>query len=82
VPARGTVQVWSAGQPVLLREPRTVDDSLVGRGAEPDTTRYSVALGSIDSVRVQDFDPGKALIVGTGVAIVAVLMWAQEFSSD
>ena len=82
VPAHGTVQVWSAGQPVLLREPRTIEDSLTGRGAEPDTTRYSFALGSIDSVRVQDFDMGKALIVGTGVGIAALLVWAQGFSSD
>lgn len=73
VPARGTIQVWSAGQPVLLREPRATDDSLVGRGAEPDTTRYSFALGSIDSARVHDFDMGKALIVGTGVGIAALL---------
>jgi hypothetical protein len=45
------------------------DDSLVGRGAEPDTTRRSVALASIDSVRVQTADMGKMLIAGTGVAI-------------
>lgn len=82
VPARGTIQVWSAGEPVLLREPRTVDDSLVGRGAEPDTTRRSVALASIDSVRVQDLDMGKVLIVGTGVAIAAALVWAQGLNFD
>lgn len=82
VPVRGTVQVWSAGQPVLLREPRTVDDSLVGRAAEPDTTRHSVALASIDSVRVQELDLGKVLIVGTGVAIAALLLWAQGLNFD
>jgi hypothetical protein len=82
VPARGTIQVWSAGEPVLLREARTVDDSLVGRAALPDTTRQSVALASIDSVRAQDFDMGKALIVGTGVGIALLLAAASSFGMD
>ncbi len=82
VPARGTIQVWSAGEPVLLREPRTVDDSLVGRGAELDTTRRSVALASIDSVRIQDLDLGKVLIVGAGVAIAVLLAVASGFEME
>lgn len=82
VPARGTIQVWSAGQPVLLREARMVDDSLVGRAALPDTTRRSVALASIDSVRAQDFDMGKALIVGTGVGIALLLAVASNFDME
>jgi hypothetical protein len=82
VPRRGTIQVWSEGKPVLVREPRTVGDSLVGREAQPDTTRRSFALAAIDSVRVQDLDMGKALIVGTGVAIAALLIWAQGLNGD
>jgi hypothetical protein len=82
VPARGTIQIWSAGEPVLLREAQTVDDSLVGRAALPDTTRRSGALASIDSVRAQDFDMGKALIVGTGVAIALLLAVASNFDME
>ena len=77
VPARGTVQVWSAGQATLLREPLMVGDSLVGRAPLPDTTRRAVALTTIDSLRTQTADAGKALIVGTGVAIVALLAYAS-----
>jgi hypothetical protein len=75
VPARGTVQVWSQGQEILLRDPRTVGDSLVGRAPDPDTTRYTVALSAIDSLRTQTIDMGKALIVGTGVTIAFVLLY-------
>jgi hypothetical protein len=77
VPDRGTVQVWSAGQEILLREPRTVGDSLVGHAPLPDTTLRTVALSTIDSVRTQTFDLSKTLIVGTGVSIALVLAWAQ-----
>jgi hypothetical protein len=70
VPARGTVQVWSSGQRILLRDPKTVGDSLVG--LEPDSTRYAVALTANDSVRVQDMHPGKILIVGTAVVTAAL----------
>ena len=82
VPTRGTIQVWSAGELVVLREARTVDDSLVGRAALPDTTQRSVALASSDSVRAQDFDMGKALIVGTGVAIALLLAVASSFDME
>src|SRR5215211_3776115 len=68
VPARGTIQVWSGGRGILLRDPRTVG-SLVGRAAFGDTTRQAVALTSIDSLRVQTTDVGKTLIVGTGAAV-------------
>jgi hypothetical protein len=77
VPARGTVQVWSAGQDILLRDPRTVGDSLVGQGPFADTTRRAVALTSIDSLLVQTTDMGKTLIVGTGVAIALLLAYAE-----
>jgi len=76
VPSRGTVQVWSQGQEILLRDPRTVGDSLVGRAPDPDTTRYAVALSAIDSLRTQTIDIGKALIVGTGVTIAFTLLYA------
>ena len=77
VPARGTVQAWSAGQAILLRDPRTEGDSLVGRAPLPDTTRRAVVLTTIDSLRIQATDAGKTLIVGVGVAIVALLAYAQ-----
>ena len=76
VPSRGTVQVWSQGQEILLRDPRTVGDSLVGRAPDPDTTRFTVALSAIDSLRTQTIDFGKALIVGTGATIAVVLLYA------
>lgn len=77
VPARGTVQVWSAGHDILLRDPRTVGDSLVGHAPWPDTTRQTVALTTIDSLRIQDTDMGKTLIVGTGVAMLVLFTYAQ-----
>jgi hypothetical protein len=82
VPARGTVQVWSSGQRILLRDPETVGDSLVGRRPLPDTVRSAVALTTIDSVRVQTTDMGKVLIVGTGVAIALMLAYAEEFEGN
>ncbi len=82
VPERGTIQVWSAGKPVLVREPRTFGDSMVGRAPEPDTTRRSIALASIDSVRVQDLDMGKALIVGTGVAMALLLVVTSDLDME
>lgn len=82
VPARGTIQVWSAGGPILIREARTLGDSLLGRGAEPDTTSHSIALASIDSVRIQTVDMGKVLIVGTGVGIALLLAAASGFDME
>jgi chromosome condensin MukBEF ATPase and DNA-binding subunit MukB len=77
VPARGTVQVWTAGQELLLRDAHRVGDSLVGYRPYADTARSAVALGSVDSLRVQSTDLGKTLIVGTGVAIALVLAYAE-----
>jgi hypothetical protein len=77
VPARGTVQIWSPGQPMLLRDPQIVGDSLVGHRPLPDTTRSAVALTTIDSIRVQTTDVGKSFIVGTGVAIAVLLAYTQ-----
>jgi hypothetical protein len=77
VPARGTVQVWSSGQAILLRDPKTVGDSLVGPKQLPDSTPHAVALTAIDSVRVQDTDPGKMLIVGTGVGLAVLYAFVQ-----
>jgi hypothetical protein len=77
VPARGTVQVWSAGQDILLRDPHSVGDSLVGHRPLPDTTRRTVALTAIDSLRIQTTDVGKAVIVGTGVALAVLLAYSQ-----
>ena len=82
VPARGTVQVWSQGQEILLRGPRTVGDSLVGRAPDPDTTRSTVALSDIDSLRTQTFDIGKALIVGTGVTLALLYAYASNVGGD
>jgi hypothetical protein len=77
VPARGTVQVWSSGQAILLRDPKTEGDSLVGLEPLPDSTRHAVALAAIDSVRVQDADLGKMLIVGTGVGLAVLYAFVQ-----
>ena len=73
------VQVWSAGEDILLRDARRLRDSLVGRRPLPDTTRRAVALSDIDSVRTQATDPGKMLIVGTGVAIAVVFAVTSQF---
>ena len=82
VPARGTIQAWRAEQAILLRDPRTEGDSLVGRAPLPDTARRAVALTSIDSLRTQSIDAGKVLIVSTGVAMAALLVFASGMSSD
>jgi hypothetical protein len=82
VPARNVVQVWSDGQEVLIWEPHTVGDSLVGREAHPDTTRITVALSAIDSVRTQETDMGKTLIVGTGVALAVLYAYAKGLNFD
>lgn len=77
VPARGTVQVWSSGHAALLRDPQVVRDSLVGRAPLPDTSQSAVPLAGVDSVRIQTADPGKTLIVGTGVAMALLLAYLQ-----
>ncbi|HET6777933.1 MAG TPA: hypothetical protein VFH26_03510 [Gemmatimonadales bacterium] len=82
VPTRGTIEVWSSGQKILLRDARTVGDSLEGPGAYPDTTRRSIATSEIDSIRIQTLDPGKMLIVGTGLAMAAVFVIASSFPED
>ena len=82
VPARGTVQVWSAGQEILLRETHRVGDSLIGLEPLPDTTRRTLGLKSIDSLRVQTIDMGKVVIVGTGVSLALLLTWAQGLNFD
>jgi hypothetical protein len=75
VPARATVQVWSGGKNTLLREAKTSGDSLVGRAPAPDTTRLAFSLATVDSVRMEDLDMGKVVIVGTGVLIALVLAY-------
>lgn len=82
VPARGTIQVWNAGQKILLRDARTVGDSLEGQGVLPDTTRRSIATAEIDSIRIQTIDPGKILIVGTGLAVAAAFVIASSIPRD
>lgn len=82
VPSRGTVQVWSAGQDILLRDARRLGDSLVGHGQIPDTTRWTVALSDIDSLRTQTTDLGKTLIIGTGVAMALVFAYAQGLGGN
>ena len=77
VPSRGTVQVWSANQAILLRDMQTVGDSLVGHQPVPETARVAVARTTIDSIRVQTTDIGKSLIVGTGVALAVLLAYTQ-----
>ena len=77
LPRRGTVQVWSAGEPMLLQDPKTVGDSLVGHDPLPDTTRRAFALTSIDSLRAQTTDMGKTLIVGTGVGLAVLYAYAK-----
>jgi hypothetical protein len=76
-PPRGTVQVWSSGQAILLRDPKTVGDSVVGLEPLPDSTRHAVALTAIDSLRVQEMDPGKMLIVGTGVGLAVLYAYVK-----
>lgn len=75
-PARATVQVWSGGTSTMLREAKTSGDSLVGRAVAPDTTRLVFPLAAVDSVRMQDIDMGKVLIVATGAAIAVMLVYA------
>jgi hypothetical protein len=41
-----------------------------------------VALSAIDSVRVQEADLGKILIVGTGVAMAVVYAFAKSLGGD
>jgi hypothetical protein len=82
VPARGVVQVWINQQEILLRDPRTVGDSLVGRAPYPDTTRSGVALAAIDSIRTQQTDMGKTLIVGTGAALAVLYAYAKGLGGD
>jgi hypothetical protein len=82
VPARGPVQVWSGGQDIVLYEVRRLGDSLVGQGVHPDTTRQTVALSAIDSLRTQEFDPGKMLIIGTGVAMAVVFYVASNLGGS
>lgn len=77
LPAGSLVQVWSGGQVIQLHDSKTEGDSLVGHLPLPDTVRHAVALATIDSVRVQDMDPGKMLIVGTGVAMAVLYAFAQ-----
>jgi hypothetical protein len=77
LPARGTVQVWSAGEEIVLCDSCAVGDSLGGHGLFPDTTRRGVALTTIDSLRMQTTDIGKTPIVGTGVAMAVLLAYAQ-----
>jgi hypothetical protein len=77
VPARGTVQVWSAGQEILLRDPERVGDYLVGLAPLPDTTQQTVALAAIDSLRIQATDAGKGVIIGSAVAIAVLLAYSQ-----
>lgn len=77
VPARGTIQAWSGGQPSMLRDSHAVGDSLVGRGPAPDTTRRAMPLTKIDSVRTQTTDLGKTLIVGSGLGIVLLLVYLR-----
>ena len=79
LPTGGTVQVWSAGKSMLLRNPKTVGDSLVGQAPSPDNTRRTVPLTTIDSLRIQDADMGKVVIVGTGVLIAVALAYAAGF---
>ena len=82
VPARGTVEVWSARQRILLRDPETVGDSLVGRQPLPDTAHSAVALTTIDSVRVQSTDMGKMLVVGTGVGLALLLAYTGGLAGN
>ena len=82
VPSRGSVQVWRAGRGNILYDARRLGDSLVGQGPYPDTTRRTVALSDIDSLRTQTFDPGKMLIVGTGVAMAVVFAFAQSLGGN
>jgi hypothetical protein len=82
VPARGIVQIWSDGQEILLRDPRRLGDSLVGRAPYPDTTRLTVALSTIDSVRAQVTDLMKTLIVGTGVTMAVLYAYAQGLGGN
>ena len=73
----GTVQLWSGGEPRLVRAATVAGDTLMARAALPDTGRLAVPLSAIDSVRIQRGDPGKVVILGSGLAIVLLLAFAQ-----
>ncbi len=75
VPASGTVQLWSGGEPRLVHATKVTGDTLTARASLPDTGRLTVPLAAIDSVRIQRVDPGKTVIVGSGVAIVLLLAY-------
>jgi hypothetical protein len=77
LPVGGTVQVWSDGRDILLRNPKVVGDSLVGQEPPPGTARRTFPLTTIDSLRIQDTDMGKAVIIGTGVALVLGYLYLQ-----
>jgi hypothetical protein len=77
LPVGGTVQVWSDGRDILLRNPKVVGDSLVGQEPPPGTARRTFPLATIDSLRIQDTDMGKAVLITTGVALAVLVLYAQ-----
>jgi hypothetical protein len=81
VPARGTIQVWSAGRNILLHKARTLGDSLTGERPVPDTTRVVVPLSAIDSLRTQTPDFGKMFFLGAlaGVAVFYAVVHGPRY---
>ena len=75
VPPRGQVQVWSGGEARLVHTARVVGDTFKAHAPPPDTSGIVMPLTAIDSLRIQHVDPGKAVIVGSGVAIVLFLAY-------
>lgn len=75
LPATGTVQLWSGGKARLVHAANVAGDTLKARASPPDTSGLALPLAAIDSIRIQRVDPGKAVIVGSGVAIVLLLAY-------
>ena len=66
------MQVWSKGEATLLRRVRLGPDSLHGQRVGADSSSVSIARTAVDSVRVYQTDPFKVVILGTGLAILAL----------
>ena len=73
MPARDAVQVWSKGQVMLVRDVRLTADSVLGRRVRPDSGGVAIPRIDTDSIRVNEADPFKAVIVGSAVIIGTML---------
>jgi hypothetical protein len=77
-PPPATMQVWRVAQVLRLERATVTRDSIVGWRTQPDTARVALARTEIDSIRVQQLDPGKVFMVSAGVGLAAFLLWSSE----